>query len=103
MATDVYERIRHNAKFNELVARRSRFAWTLSAIVLGVYFTFVFVVAFAPKLLATPLAAGMTTTVAIPIGVGMVVFFWLLTGLYVRRANSDFDVVNKEIVKEAMK
>jgi cation/acetate symporter len=103
MATDVYERIRHNAKFNELVARRSRFAWTLSAIVLGVYFTFVFVVAFAPKLLATPLAAGMTTTVAIPIGVGMVFFFWLLTGLYVRRANSDFDVINKEIVKEAMK
>jgi cation/acetate symporter len=103
MATDVYERIRHNAKFNELVARRSRFAWTLSAIVLGIYFTFVFVVAFAPKLLATPLAPGMTTTVAIPIGVGMVVFFWLLTGLYVRRANSDFDVINREIVKEAMK
>jgi cation/acetate symporter len=103
MTTDVYARIRHNAKFNELVARRSRFAWTLSAIVLGIYFTFVFVVAFAPKLLATPLAAGMTTTVAIPIGVGMVVFFWLLTGLYVRRANSDFDVINREIVKEAMK
>jgi cation/acetate symporter len=103
MATDVYERIRHNAKFNELVARRSRFAWTLSAIVLGVYFTFVFVVAFAPKLLATPLAQGMTTTVAIPIGVGMVIFFWLLTGLYVRRVNNDFDVINKEIVTEAMK
>jgi cation/acetate symporter len=102
MTTEVYERIRHNTKFNELVAARSRFAWTLSAVVLGIYFTFVFVVAFAPKLLATPLASGMTTTVAIPIGVGMVVFFWLLTGLYVRRANRDFDVLNKEIVKEAM-
>lgn len=103
MSTAVYERIRRNPKFDELVARRSRFAWTLSAIVLGIYFTFIMVVAFNPKLLATPIASGATTTVAIPIGVGMVLLFWLLTGVYIRRANRDFDVLNSEIVKEAMK
>jgi len=103
MSTAVYERIRRNPKFDELVARRSRFAWTLSAIVLGIYFTFIMVVAFNPKLLATPIASGATTTVAIPIGVGMVLLFWLLTGVYIRRANRDFDVLNSEILKEAMK
>ena len=103
MSTAVYERIRRNPKFDELVARRSRFAWTLSAIVLGIYFTFIMVVAFNPKLLATPIASGATTTVAIPIGVGMVLLFWLLTGVYIHRANRDFDVLNSEILKEAMK
>lgn len=103
MSTAVYERIRRNPKFAELVAKRSRFAWTLSAIVLGIYFVFIMVVAFDPKLLATPVAPGATTTIAIPIGVGMVVLFWVLTGVYIRRANKDFDVLNSEIVKEAMK
>jgi cation/acetate symporter len=103
MSSAVYERIRKQPKFDELVRRRSRFAWTLSAIVLGIYFTFIMVVAFAPQLLATPVAAGATTTVAWPIGVGMVVLFWIMTGVYIRRANSEFDELNSQIVKEATK
>jgi len=103
MSSAVYERIRNNPKFNELVTKRSRLAWSLSAIVLGIYFTFVMVVAFNPKVLATPLAAGLVTTIAWPIGAGMILLFWLMTCLYSRRANSEFDDLNKEIVKEAMK
>lgn len=103
MSAAVYERIRNHPKFAELVRRRSRFAWTLSAIVLGIYFTFIMVVAFAPQLLAAPVAAGLTTTVAWPIGVGMVVLFWIMTGIYIRRANRDFDAINREIVKEALR
>lgn len=103
MSTPVYERIRNNPKFAQLVARRSRFAWTLSAIVFGVHSAFTLVVAFKPDLLATPLVAGATTTIAIPIGVGIVLLFWVLTGVYVRRANRYFDALNSEIVREAMK
>ena len=58
MSTAIYERIRNNPKFDELVAKRSRFAWTLTAIVLGIYFIFIMIVAFNPKLLATPIWAG---------------------------------------------
>ncbi len=103
MFTAVYQKIRSNPKFGELVSRRSRFAWTLSAVVLAIYFAFVFVVAFNPGILAAPLAAGLTTTWAIPIGVGILILFWLLTATYVRRANSDFDAINADILKEAIK
>ena len=48
MSTAVYERIRRNPKFDELVGKRSRFAWLLTAIVLGIYFIFIMVVAFNP-------------------------------------------------------
>ena len=102
MSTAVYERIRNNPKFDELVSKRSRFAWTLTAIVLGIYFTFIMVVAFNPKLLATPIFAGWTASIAWPIGVGMILLFWLMTGLYVRRANSEFDDINAEIIKGAI-
>jgi uncharacterized membrane protein (DUF485 family) len=33
----------------------------------------------------------------------MFVFFWLLTLLYVRRANGEFDDLTAEIIKEAQK
>ena len=103
MSSAVYERIRNNPRFDELVAKRSRFAWTLSAIVLVMYFSFVAVVAFAPQLLATPLAEGLVTTIAWPIGAGLVLFFWILTGVYIRRANREFDEINSQLVKEALK
>ena len=32
----------------------------------------------------------------------MILLFWLMTGLYVRRANSEFDDINSEIVKGAI-
>ena len=103
MSSAVYEKIRNNPRFDELVARRSRFAWTLSAIVLVLYFSFVMVVAFKPQLLATPLFSGSVTTVAWPIGAGIVLLFWILTGVYIRRANREFDDINSELVKEALK
>jgi uncharacterized membrane protein (DUF485 family) len=102
MSTAIYERIRKNPKFDVLVSKRSHFAWLLTAIVLGIYFIFIMVVAFNPKLLATPIFAGGTASIAWPIGLGMIVLFWLMTGLYVYRANSEFDDINAEIVKGAV-
>ncbi|MFZ1641216.1 MAG: DUF485 domain-containing protein [Candidatus Contendobacter sp.] len=102
MSTAIYERIRNNPKFDELVAKRSHFAWMLTAIVLGIYFIFIMVVAFSPKILATPIWEGGTASIAWPIGAGMILLFWLMTGLYVRRANSEFDDINAEIIKGAI-
>jgi len=103
MSEDIHDRIFSSSKFQELTARRSKFAWTLSAIVLVVYYSFVLIVGFAPGLLGTPLAEGMTTTVGVPLGVAIIVLAWVLTGVYVHRANTVFDKINEEILEEAHK
>jgi len=100
MSTGVYEQIRSNKKYPVMVARHHRLAGTLTAVVLGLFFAFILVVAFAPKLLAVPLAAGGVTTVAVPLGLAMVVIFWLLTGLYVLLAKRNFDQTRDEILRE---
>ena len=87
-------------KFQELVRRRSRFAWTLSILMLVVYQAFILLVAFDSGFLATPIASGSVTTWGIPIGVGVIVFAFLLTGLYVWVANSRYDEINRQLVKE---
>jgi uncharacterized membrane protein (DUF485 family) len=45
----------------------------------------------------------MTTSIGVPIGVGVIVFTIILTWIYVRRANSEFDSTNEAIIHEAQK
>ncbi|MBC9073330.1 DUF485 domain-containing protein [Thauera sp. CAU 1555] len=97
----MYAHIRSNPRFAELVARRTRFAVTLSAIVLVIFYGFVMMVAFAPDLVATRLFEGSNLTVGIALGLLQFVLFWVLTLIYVRRANGEFDDLNKEIVNAA--
>ncbi|MFO1153881.1 MAG: DUF485 domain-containing protein [Rhodospirillales bacterium] len=101
MSSELYKRIRNNPRYQEEMAKRSRFSWTLAVIVLAIFYGFILIVAFAPGLLATPLSQGSVTSVGIPIGVGIIVLFWLLTGYYIHRANGEFDTANLQIIREA--
>ena len=99
MEHQAYARVRSHPKFVELVERRSRYAWTLSIAMLAIYYGFIMVVAFAPELLGVPLADGAVMTVGIPVGILIILAAFVLTGLYVRRANSEFDALNQEILE----
>jgi uncharacterized membrane protein (DUF485 family) len=101
MSSSVYQRIRANPKFRELEIRRSRLAWLLSAIVLAAYYGLMIVVAFWPSSLHAPLSDGQVVTVGVPIAAAVIVVSWLLTGLYVYRANTTLDTLNEQILSEA--
>lgn len=92
-------RVTNDPRFRELVARRSRFAWTLAVVMLAIYYGFILIIAFAPAVLGTPLAPGAVTTIGIPVGVLIIIAAFVLTGIYVRRANSEFDALNQQIVE----
>jgi uncharacterized membrane protein (DUF485 family) len=92
--------IRNEPLFRELVDKRTRFAWQLSAVMLVIYFGFIAVIAFAPKILATPIGSSVTT-VGIPVGLFVIVSAFVLTGLYVSRANSKFDPITRQIKERA--
>jgi uncharacterized membrane protein (DUF485 family) len=91
--------IRRDPVFQELVKKRTRFAWQLSAAMLVIYFGFIAIIAFAPKVLATPIGNGVTT-VGIPVGLFVIASAFVLTGLYVHRANSEFDPMTREIMEK---
>lgn len=95
------ERIRGNPKFLELVSSRSRLAWSLSAAVLGTYYLFMLVVAFAPHWLHVPLGEQRMLTLGMPVGAAIIVVSWLLTGWYVHRANTRFDALGAALLEES--
>lgn len=100
MVDDVTQRVLRDPAFKELEQRRNKLGWTLSAITLVIYYGFILVVAFSPSTLATPLG-GMTMTLGLPVGVGIILASILMTGIYVRRANSVFDALVTKIKENA--
>ncbi len=103
MSVEIYERMRVNPKFQELVATRGRYAWTLSVIVLILFYGFVLAVAYFPADLGKPVSEGSMLTVGVAVELSLFIFFWLLSVLYVRRANSEFDALTQEVIKQARK
>jgi uncharacterized membrane protein (DUF485 family) len=103
MSESAYQALANNPKFQELVRSRTSFAWTMSFIILAAYLGFILLIAFDPGFLATPLYEGATTTVGIPVGVGVIVFAFILTGIYVVRANGRFDELTQELIKDVSK
>ena len=99
MVQGEHARILSNPKFQELVRTRSGFAWTLSAVMLVIYLGFIFLVAFARDLMAMKIGGGVTS-LGIILGLVVIVSAFLLTGLYVRRANSRFDDLTRDLTKE---
>jgi uncharacterized membrane protein (DUF485 family) len=95
-----YQRVESNPKFRELVATRGRFATALTIAMLVIYFGFILLVAFGRDLLATPISEGSVVTVGIPLGIFVIVSAFVLTGIYVAKANSTFDRLNADILRE---
>lgn len=98
----VVARIQANPKYQELRRKRSGFGWMLTALMLVVYYGYISLIAFNKPFLATPLGQGVTT-LGIPLGMGVIIFTIVITGIYVRRANSEFDALTAEILKDAAK
>ena len=100
---NIQARIRSNPKFAELVGKRTRFAIILSLIVLVPYYSYMLLVSMQPQLFAAKISEGSVITIGWPIAALIVVVGWLLTGVYISRANGEFDRMTQEILKEAGK
>ena len=88
MTTTTHDIIKSPA-FKSLVSRRWRVSITLTIIMLVIYIGFLLVVAFQKELLAMKI--GTYYTLAIPVGLGIILAAWLLTGIYVFWANNSYD------------
>ena len=102
MEMDLANRIASHPKYQELKAKRSSFGWILTILMMIVYYGFILLVAYNKELMTTKIGAGVTT-LGMPIGLFVIVFTIVITGIYVRRANSEFDSLTEEIKKAVSK
>jgi len=84
----------HDPKFLALVKKRNAISLSLTALMLLVYFGFAALLALAPQSLAAPIGSA---TLGIALGIGVILFTCVLTGFYVRWANTEYDALIGEL------
>ena len=96
MDQDIAQLIKADPNYHKLVKTRSRYGWTLTWSMMVVYYGFILLVAFNKEWMGTRLGAGVMTW-AMPVGLAVILFTIVITGVYVRRANSEFDELTAAI------
>ncbi len=99
MDVSTLKRIEADPNYQKLVSQRKSFGWTLAIITLVLYYGYIAVVAFAPGLIAVKVIGNITSGMFM--GVALILLSIVLTGIYVLRANGEYDDLTNAIVNAA--
>ncbi len=96
MDVSALKRIQADPHYQKLVSERKSFGWTLAIVTLVIYYGFIAIVAFAPGIISIKIAGDIT--LGIIIGLAIILASVVLTGIYVMRANSEYDDLTNAVV-----
>jgi len=82
-------------EFLKLTSSKTRVSLVLTGLILVVYYGFIFLVAFSPDTFGKKISTNITW--GIPIGIGVILASWVLTGIYVRWANAKYDTLVQSV------
>jgi len=86
-------------EFKDLVSRKNRISIQLTAVTLIIYYCFIFLIAFKRDVFGAKAIGNVT--VGILLGIGVILACWLLTGVYVRWANRNYDSMVARLQEKA--
>ncbi len=95
-------KIQSDPRYQKLRTSRLNFGILLTILMLIVYYGYIALIAWDKPFLSMPIGSGVTT-LGVPLGMGVIVFTIVITGIYVRRANREYDALTAEILKDAGK
>lgn len=75
--------------FKRLVTRRGRVSTTLLVLLFVLYYGYILLIPYAPEFMRSKV--GEVTTMAIPLGIGVILAAFALTAFYVGWANTSYD------------
>lgn len=83
------EKILSSPEFKRLVRSKNAISVILTVAELVIYFGFILLIAYNKQFLSQKIYGPVT--VGIPIGIGVIVLSWILTGIYVAWSNKKYD------------
>ena len=99
MQDGLVAKIAAHPKYAQLKSRRNALGLFLTVLMLVVYYGYVALIAFDKPFLAKPVSTGVTS-VGIPVGMAVILFTVVITGIYVRRANHEYDQLTQDILQD---
>jgi uncharacterized membrane protein (DUF485 family) len=94
------EQIRALPEYIALTRARKKIVWPLSIAVIVAYFALILTIAFYPASLGAPIGNGVTS-VGIALGLGIIIYCMIITGIYVTYANRVIEPLTRAIAQKA--
>jgi uncharacterized membrane protein (DUF485 family) len=94
---DLVARVNASPTYQKLVKTRSSYGWFLTALMMIVYYGFTLLVAFGKGFMSQRIGDSVMTYA---FGLFVLLFTIVITGIYVRRANTEFDDLTEALRKE---
>lgn len=94
------EELRQSKEYETLVSTRSKIKWPLAILMLAVYYGFVMVIAFEPEIFGTKIGDGHTS-LGIVVGLLVILFSFVITGIYVHKANKTLEPLVEKLHEKA--
>ncbi len=101
--TDKLKELQDSEEYKELISTRSKTKWPLAVLMLVVYYGFIMILAFHDKtgeIFAQKVGEGHTS-VGIAVGLGVILFSFIVTGIYVRKANKVLEPLTQKLHEKA--
>ncbi len=98
--SDFIKDLQNTEEYKDLISIRSKSKWFLSFLMLAVYYSFIMVIAFAPDVFAQKVGSGHTS-LGIVIGLAVIFFSFIVTGIYVRKANLELEPLTEKLHAKA--
>lgn len=92
--------IRQLPEYAALTHARKRIMWPLSLATILAYFALILTIAFNPGALGEPIGEGVTS-IGMVLGLGVILFCMVVTGIYVYYANRVLEPLTRAIVNKA--
>lgn len=103
MERETAKKILEHPEFVKMAQKKSVLGWSFSAMVFVMYVAYIAVIGISPAHFAIPVSEGGVTTWGIYIGLFVILFSIAITGVYVRKANGEFERMTRRVVDEVMK
>jgi uncharacterized membrane protein (DUF485 family) len=87
-------------EYTALTHARKKIVWPLSVAVVFAYFALILTIAFDPGILGTPIGDGVTS-IGVVLGLSLILFCMVVTGVYVHYANTVLEPLNRVIRQKA--
>jgi uncharacterized membrane protein (DUF485 family) len=94
------ETIRQLPEYAALTRARKKIMWPLSLATIVAYFALILTIAFDPASLGNPIGDGVTS-IGMVLGLGVILFCMVITGIYVFYANRVLEPLTRAIVQKA--
>ena len=96
------QRVLVNPEFQKMARQKSLLGWSFTVIMFTVYVVYILFIGLDPHAFGKPVSDGSVTTWGIYVGLFVIFFSILITGVYIFIANGKFDKMTRGVVRDVM-